>query len=649
MIPKSMVTGSYAIFVDRLSQANRRSLFINCHPATGKNKIDLDLTGFMDSGFPDKLIQELLIKGYFKGTADLRLKSHYYKKIISKFEEGHPDLDQESLQYLEQKIIKKIDTIDRKLQHFNRDLTQIRKEKGYDVLQVGYPFIWLPEKWGGVYAPLFLWPFSLNPIKAGIWQLEADTRKDRSISQNLPLLDLLADKGLHIEPLSESYLEDGILDSDEITSYINDLSRQIVDLQEAKGERLLSAPSKSHLKKNSIPTIYHTAVLGAFVHHKDSIIKDLQRMNEMSRARSLEFLNETDDKKRFYSKDLPHLNPFFSTDFSQREAVKSSISGNHNSIIYGPPGTGKSQVITEILSQSVLNKKNVLVCCDKNTALEVLYRRLASMSLDHFGMLVMDTKRDKLDLFKQIRKNREELSPPSTLKKLNQEKKGLLIDKKNILLETNQEVHNHSKYGSFSNHLSELINAKKKLPEQLHDKYNRIKFHTKIESPDDYFSSVKEIHYNFTQSQYPTNIYRKLINLDTNQESIKIISERVKSLKDEIKKYYILINSLDSKIFFNEKETGQLEKLFPLTKLSESSKKYFTNGINDSLAFGDDYFKKIDKIDSSIIKNSFKSDKFIHFHYETKINTDELGVIENQCRFFDKFSQKFYFHLIVIL
>jgi hypothetical protein len=50
-------------------------------------------------------------------------------------------------------------------------------------------------------------------------------------------------------------------------------------------------------------------------------------------------------------------------------------------VIQGPPGTGKSQVITNLISQAVLDGRTVLFVAEKLAALEVVQRRLAGVGL----------------------------------------------------------------------------------------------------------------------------------------------------------------------------------------------------------------------------------------------------------------------------
>lgn len=66
-------------------------------------------------------------------------------------------------------------------------------------------------------------------------------------------------------------------------------------------------------------------------------------------------------------------------DVYQRFAVRSSLSDN--TIIQGPPGTGKSEVISNIIANLLYFQKDVMVVSEKVAALDVLKKRLKSLSV----------------------------------------------------------------------------------------------------------------------------------------------------------------------------------------------------------------------------------------------------------------------------
>ena len=91
------------------------------------------------------------------------------------------------------------------------------------------------------------------------------------------------------------------------------------------------------------------------------------------------------------------------TNFAQAKTIVSAILGI-DSIIWGPPGTGKSQVISNIIANAMYNEKTAVVMSQKRSALDVLRKRLGSLS--KFALFAINSKQlekdefyDNLDLF----------------------------------------------------------------------------------------------------------------------------------------------------------------------------------------------------------------------------------------------------------
>jgi len=88
-------------------------------------------------------------------------------------------------------------------------------------------------------------------------------------------------------------------------------------------------------------------------------------------------------------------------DSSQMSAVASAAKGK-NFVLIGPPGTGKSQTITNIIAQSLAEKKTVLFVAEKAAALNVVYRRLKQVGLGDFCLELHSNKADKPEVLKQL-------------------------------------------------------------------------------------------------------------------------------------------------------------------------------------------------------------------------------------------------------
>lgn len=69
-------------------------------------------------------------------------------------------------------------------------------------------------------------------------------------------------------------------------------------------------------------------------------------------------------------------------DSSQQVVIEAAKSGS-SFVVQGPPGTGKSQTIVNMIAELVGSGKSVLLVAEKETALSVVYQRLAECGLDH--------------------------------------------------------------------------------------------------------------------------------------------------------------------------------------------------------------------------------------------------------------------------
>lgn len=69
-------------------------------------------------------------------------------------------------------------------------------------------------------------------------------------------------------------------------------------------------------------------------------------------------------------------------DSSQQVVIEAAKSGS-SFVVQGPPGTGKSQTIVNMMAELIGEGKSVLLVAEKETALSVVYKRMAECGLDH--------------------------------------------------------------------------------------------------------------------------------------------------------------------------------------------------------------------------------------------------------------------------
>lgn len=119
-------------------------------------------------------------------------------------------------------------------------------------------------------------------------------------------------------------------------------------------------------------------------------------------------------------------------DASQEKALQ-AIKNGQSIVIQGPPGTGKSQLICNLVADSIANGKTVLVVCQKKAALDVVHQRLSEKHIQNFTALVHDFQYDKKNIYtqlnEQIEKIYEKAEQKISLEALHYEEKFLQLNR----------------------------------------------------------------------------------------------------------------------------------------------------------------------------------------------------------------------------
>lgn len=89
-------------------------------------------------------------------------------------------------------------------------------------------------------------------------------------------------------------------------------------------------------------------------------------------------------------------------DSSQLVAVESS-GRTQDFVLEGPPGTGKSETIANIICHNMALGRRVLFVAEKMAALQVVYRRLEKVGLDHLCLELHSNKANKKAVLDQLR------------------------------------------------------------------------------------------------------------------------------------------------------------------------------------------------------------------------------------------------------
>lgn len=144
--------------------------------------------------------------------------------------------------------------------------------------------------------------------------------------------------------------------------------------------------------------VHKSFVLGIFEPTGGSLKNDLEKLVELDVD---PFVNkQTYSKTKFITEEVDNK-PLLSIDgklnIYQKYAIRSAL--KQNTLIYGPPGTGKSEVVANIIVNTLLNRKSTLVVAEKRAALDVLMERL--QGLVNFTLFI-DNFKTKAEFYEKI-------------------------------------------------------------------------------------------------------------------------------------------------------------------------------------------------------------------------------------------------------
>lgn len=101
-------------------------------------------------------------------------------------------------------------------------------------------------------------------------------------------------------------------------------------------------------------------------------------------------------------------------DSSQMVAVEASARPQ-DFVLEGPPGTGKSETITNMIVNNLAKNRKVLFVAEKIAALQVVYRRLQKIHLNHHVLELHSNKANKRAVLDQLRRTTDLVSERSGL------------------------------------------------------------------------------------------------------------------------------------------------------------------------------------------------------------------------------------------
>lgn len=309
-----------------------------------------------------------------------------------------------------------VNEVSRKLKRLQRLDKFIFEERGSNDLHVGWPILRGKFSDGTpVRCPLLYFPVSLS-LENGQWVLVL--REDAGVSMNKSFL--LAYAFYNNVKLDDDFLntsfEEFDADSTIFRTQLYQLLKDTIELNFNPDTFTDDLTPFLEFKKDEFESEHHLgaiklfpeAVLGIFPQAGSQLVPDYHQIIESQSVQTFEDFFVLRKKgptgaigKWVSSVKEEKIYTPFNLDAYQEHALR-VIKDGQSLVVQGPPGTGKSQLIANLIADSIASRKKVLVVCQKRVALDVVYDRLAKINLADFIGLVHDFRNDRKAIFEKI-------------------------------------------------------------------------------------------------------------------------------------------------------------------------------------------------------------------------------------------------------
>ena len=280
--------------------------------------------------------------------------------------------------------------------------TLFKRDTGIDSLYIGFPFAVLSLANSSAMpriAPILLWPVKLtghagtNDFGLAFDSEREEVRLNPALDGYLAPVDLAKWQSAADALRHSSITIDTVLD-------------EFGQLGTVMGDELQKLPRKDIFPQGAGVDIYTSAVLFHMAFMGQAIIENLRQLKglppEGTALESVLRLSEVEHSEQGVEQN--ELRRFFigKIDPSQ-ELAASAAKRAPGAVVKGPPGTGKSQVMTHIIADAIGRNETVLVCTQKQAALEVVEKRLVADGLGDRLMAVHDVNKDKNVVLRAVR------------------------------------------------------------------------------------------------------------------------------------------------------------------------------------------------------------------------------------------------------
>jgi len=368
-------------FVTRLLQGVSRSPLLKAFPTKAVKRIDLERLRIISSDAPERVVS-----GILGPTGDARLR---FEKFASSDKEGEES--RELFSILKTKL--------------SREAQLVFRETGMRTLWLAYPILHVPYPGGDpgefLLAPLFLWP--LRILASGMVEGELIIARDPDGGPprfNRAAMQWIR-RYLDFDPAEPSAA--AVRDA-ESTEDVETLCQTLCEsfnppiAVKLSGSKIAPIPIRAALSGQSQPSLLSAGLIGLIQWENQELLRDLEtlRTKEDIGGAADDFLRDAERRPSLSIAPPNDVDRYLvtDTDLSQERAVWMARTDS-GVVVHGPPGTGKSQVIVNIIADSLAHNRTVLVICQKKAALDVVASRLTAAGLSDLFVQIDDAEADR--------------------------------------------------------------------------------------------------------------------------------------------------------------------------------------------------------------------------------------------------------------
>ena len=411
---------------NRLKVGSRRGVHLNAVPGRSRYKFDLSRLSHINENLPNTFINSLLTE------QPLKFKISWKDNV--------PDLNS----LFEEDQVQLV-RITKSFENLINQTEAIESEKGINTFGFGFPLLVRRDQSDQklTVAPVLIWSLRIKRTKEfNTWVIHRD--EDDPIYINEVLINHLQnDSKIEIEQLSSDFLDDGLIDKEElldicvkIIDTINSTSsNDLRDTFRKKLDSIKSISDKKHYETLPLTSnnsfIEFSGLFSIFEVQKQSIIRDYGNLLDLEGA-------EID----LEDMDGHSFQPISSVDTDpSQQGILHSLATKRNILIQGPPGTGKSQSLTAILVNALENHKKTIVVCEKRTALEVLHNSLNERGLNYQCVIIRDIVKDRRTAVDSVRERVDNSSYRRYRYSHSKETLDIIIQKSKTLIDSINKKH----------------------------------------------------------------------------------------------------------------------------------------------------------------------------------------------------------------